>query len=345
MGTAVQEEGEFDRAIEYFDRAIQIRPDYGEARFNRAAIELLKGNFETGWRDYEGRSHQAIWRRNHSCPETMPRWDGASFSGKRLCVHSEQGLGDTLQFVRYLPLVKALGGTVILETSEPLLELLKPSAWVDEFVVQGTGKSKDADHDMCVPLLSLPGIFNTRLDTIPASVPYLNADAVKVNYWKKKLTTVDFKVGLVWAGNPTHKKDRSRSIGLEGFRALTNIAGVRVYGLQKGDAALQAQKMADTMEIRNFGDELNDFSDTAALIENLDLVVSVDTAVAHLAGAMGKATWVLLPFVPDWRWMLERDDSPWYPGLRLFRQPEKGNWEAVLQLLATELKAIASNPE
>ena len=343
LGTAVQEQGEFEMALEYFNQAIQIRPNYGEACFNRGAIHLLKGNFEQGWRDYECRTRQSVWKHNHGCPGTMPRWEGFSFSGKRLCVHSEQGLGDTLQFLRYLPLVKARGGTVILETSGLLRELVKNLKGVDEFVAQDSQSSTGVDHDICVHLLSLPGIFKTTLETIPVTIPYVVADSIKVSYWKQKLSSRDLKVGLVWAGNPSHKKDRSRSIELGRFEALAKIPGLRLYGLQKGDAALQAEEIADIMEIHNFGHKFYDFSDTAAVIANLDLVVSVDTAVAHLAGSMGKPIWLMLPYVPDWRWMLNRDDSPWYPTMRLFRQPEKGDWDTVLRRVASELGAIVSS--
>jgi len=342
LGTAMLEQGEFEKALEYFNRAIQIRPDYGEARFNRAAIQLLKGNFEQGWRDYEGRLQQTAWKRNHSCPERISRWDGSAFNGQRLYVHNEQGLGDTLQFIRYLPLVKERGGTVILETSELLREFFQDLKYVDEFVCQGSNNSTAVDHDICVHLLSLPGIFKTTMETIPASIPYVVADSIKVSNWREKLNSRDFKVGLAWAGNPSHKKDRSRSIELGRFGALAKIPGLRLYGLQKGDAALQAEKMTDIIEIRNLGEAFNDFSDTAALIANLDLVVSVDTAVAHLAGAMGKPIWLMIPYVPDWRWMLNRDDSPWYPTMRLFRQTEKGNWDSVLRRVATELGVLVS---
>jgi len=344
LGTAMQEQGEFDNALEYFNRALQIRPDYPEARFNRAAIHLLRGNFAQGWRDYEGRCQQADWQRRHRCPPGIPHWDGKSFTGKRLCVHGEQGLGDTLQFVRYLPLVKALGGTVVLETSELLVKLLAGSKMVDEFVTQGYRKSTETGHDVCVHLLSLPGLFQTTVETIPTTVPYVFADPIKVSCWKQKLTGPDFKVGIVWAGNPSHKRDRSRSVELERFAVLNKIPGLRLYGLQKGEAARQAGELAGAMDIQNFDDGLADFSDTAALIANLDLVISVDTAVAHLAGSMGKPIWVMLPYVPDWRWMLDRNDSPWYPTMQLFRQPEKGNWDAVMMNIAKELELLISSP-
>jgi ADP-heptose:LPS heptosyltransferase len=195
-----------------------------------------------------------------------------------------------------------------------------------------------------VHLLSLPGLFQTTVETIPTTVPYVFADPIKVSCWKQKLTGPDFKVGIVWAGNPSHKRDRSRSVELERFAVLNKIPGLRLYGLQKGEAARQAGELAGAMDIQNFDDGLADFSDTAALIANLDLVISVDTAVAHLAGSMGKPIWVMLPYVPDWRWMLDRNDSPWYPTMQLFRQPEKGNWDAVMMNIAKELELLISSP-
>jgi tetratricopeptide (TPR) repeat protein len=343
LGTAVQEQGKFELALNYFRRAIQLRPGYGEARFNHASIQLLLGNFEFGWKDYEGRVQQTAWRRNHTCPETISHWDGSAFSGQRLCVHSEQGLGDTIQFVRYLHLVKALGGTVILETSENLQRLLERIDGIDEIIARDANVVPVVNWDMCVNLLSLPGIFKTTLENIPSTVPYLSADSIKSRYWKEELTGQEFKVGVVWAGNPYHKKDSRRSLEPDCFAVLAGIRGIQLFGLQKGQGALKSKKVAERMNIRNLGDELYDFSDTAALIDNLDLVVSVDTAVAHLAGAMGKPVWVLLPKVPDWRWMLDRDDSPWYPTMRLFRQSEVGNWSSVLRRVAEELEVLVSS--
>ena len=343
LGAAMHEQGEFDKALAYFNRAVRLKPDYAEARFNRSAVNLLKGDFEQGWREYECRRRQANWKRSHTCPPGLPRWEGGSFIGKRLCVHSEQGLGDTVQFIRYLPRVKNLGGTVILETSVHLAELFKGLNSVDKVVVKDSKASPDVEYDMCVHLLSLPGLFRTTANTIPATVPYIAADPDKVKYWKQKLAGPDFNVGLVWGGSPVHKKDRIRSIELARFKILATIPGVRLYGLQKGRAALQAEKTMRDLNIHNLGDALGDFSDTAALIENLDLTISVDTSVAHLAGAMGKPVWVILPYVPDWRWMLDRDDSPWYPTMRLFRQPQQGNWGPIICRVAKELEVWAAS--
>ena len=343
LGTAMHEQGEFDNALAYFNRAVQLKPDYAEARFNRAAVNLLKGNFEQGWREYECRCLQVNWKRSHTCPPDLPCWEGGSFIGKRLCVHSEQGLGDTLQFIRYLPRVKNLGGTVILETSRHLAGLFTGLNSVDEVVVKDSNASPGVEYDMCAHLLSLPGLFRTTVDAIPATVPYIAADPNKVSYWKQKLAGPDFKVGFVWGGSPVHKRDRIRSIELARFEILATIPGIRLYGLQKGGAALQAERLTGDTRIHNLGDALGDFSDTAALIENLDLTISVDTSVAHLAGAMGKPVWVMLPYVPDWRWMLNRGDSPWYPTMRLFRQPQQGNWEAVICRVAEELEVLAAS--
>ncbi len=340
LGTAAQEAGDYNQALAHFEQALAIRPDYGDARFNRAAIQLLKGRLDAGWPDYEYRLQKAGNRRHHACPSPMPTWDGAPFSGRRLLVHCEQGLGDALQFVRYLPLVKQRGGIVILEANPCFKTLFSALAGVDRIVAPGSDPAA-VEHDVCIPLLSLPGIFKTTLETVPAEVPYIYADSKKTAIWAEKFSVLDMNVGIVWAGNPSHRRDHIRSLDLESFELLAEIPNARFFSLQKGPPALQTQRVTHPLSIQNLCDALADFSDTAAVIANLDLVISADTAVAHLAGAMGKATWVLLPFVPDWRWMLDREDSPWYPTMRLFRQPDPGNWTAVMRRVADELKALA----
>jgi ADP-heptose:LPS heptosyltransferase len=191
--------------------------------------------------------------------------------------------------------------------------------------------------------LSLPVIFNTTLKTIPAEIPYLFSDATKTSEWQNRLGSKGFKVGLVWAGKSSHDNDHARSCKLENFAPLANIPEVQLYGLQKGKAAGQAAKLADKMNLINLGEQFENFADTAGVIANLDLVISVDTAVAHLAGAMGKPVWVLLPFVPDWRWFFDRNDSPWYPTMRLFRQEKRGDWVAVMRRLTKEVQEVAEN--
>jgi ADP-heptose:LPS heptosyltransferase len=208
---------------------------------------------------------------------------------------------------------------------------------VDHLAQISATQKPAVNFDYHIALLSLPGIFQTRLETIHAKTPYIFADPQKQEAWRKKVDPDHFKVGIVWAGGILHQKDSSRSCSLKHFLPLTQIAGVHLYGLQKGPASQQVAQLSGKIQIKNYGEEFKDFSDTAGLIANLDLVVSVDTAVAHLAGAMGKPVWVLLPSPPDWRWMLERTDSPWYPTMRLFRQKNRGCWDAVLQRVAGAL--------
>ncbi|MCK4988575.1 MAG: hypothetical protein KAS40_23730, partial [Desulfobacterales bacterium] len=271
---------------------------------------------------------------------SKPRWSGESFAGRRLFVHSEQGIGDILQFVRYLPSVKARGGTVIFETRKPLMGLFKDLSGIDELVMFSADGNPAAEFDLYVPLASLPGIFETTLENIPAEVPYLFADREKSALWKDRLTAVGLKVGLVWAGTDT---DPRRACPLGWLKSLSDISGVNLYGLQKGIAAeqIEVEGLPQEMRMTNLGQEFEDFTDTAAVIENLDLVISIDTSVAHLAGAMGKPVWVMLPYAADWRWFLNRDDSPWYPTMRLFRQEKQGDWETVLQRITKELQKVA----
>ncbi len=297
---------------------------------NRSFVLLLTKNFEEGLPEYEWRS-RATNCTTHAFQQ--PGWDGTPLNGKSILVHAEQGFGDTIQFVRYLPMVQAKGGHMILECQNSLFHLLKNNAGVYD-VIERTPDCKSLDHiDVHVPLLSLPGIFGTKLDTIPSVVPYIMVDPGLVKQWRTRLSHNDaYKVGIVWAGNPLHKYVYyKRSCSLADFAPLVDIPGLVFYSLQKGPASVEANDPPKGMNIINLVDELNDFTDTAAVIANLDLVISIDTSVAHLAGAIGKPVWNLLSFVPDWRWLLDRDDSPWYPGMRLFRQTQLNNWEGVFK--------------
>lgn len=332
-----------EKAAHFYRKALELRPDYAEAHFNLATLNLLTGNFKAGWIGYEWRFKRRDWQKTYPYRYDRLRWNGGSFVGKKLYVHSEQGFGDTIQFIRYLPLVKARGGTVIFETMRPLLELFKNFPGIDELVAPSTDGQPAVACDLSIPLLSLPSVFGTTINTIPSDTPYLFADSFKTRSWQNRLSIPGFRVGLVWAGKPTHGNDRARSLRLEDCDLLMDIPGVRFYGLQKGTAARQAPKLAAKMNLINLGEQLNDFTDTAGVIANLDLVISVDTAVAHLAGAMGKPVWVLLPFVPDWRWFLDRKDSPWYPTMRLFRQEKHGDWMAVMRRVRKEVQELAQN--
>jgi tetratricopeptide (TPR) repeat protein len=339
-----QDVGANQKALFWYQRALQIKPDYAEARFNLATVYLLTENFQEGWQGYEWRFRRREWKRAYPHRYRKPRWNGENFAGQRLLVHSEQGLGDMLQFVRYLPWVKARGGTVVFETRKTLMDLFKNLPGMDELVVFAPDGQPTTEFDLYVPLASLPGIFETTLENMPAEVPYLFADHEKSARWQDRLTENGLRVGLVWAGTDT---DPSRACHLKWLRMLSDIPGLALYGLQKGIAAeqIEVEGLPQGMRMTNLGREFEDFADTAAVVENLDLVISIDTSVAHLAGAMGKPVWVMLPYTADWRWFLDRNDSPWYPTMRLFRQPKAKDWESVGQQIALELARFCSQTQ
>ncbi|MHC4568697.1 MAG: glycosyltransferase family 9 protein [Planctomycetota bacterium] len=344
-------------------QAIMLKPDYAEAHWNQGIVYLSKGSFQEGWREYDWRRktdwHVSAYPHSHR----KPRWNGESFVGRRLLVHCEQGMGDCIQFVRYLPQVKALGGTVIFEAWKSLHGLLRDFDGIDELEELSFDTQTQAQFDAHVSIMDLPGLFGTSEYTIPASVPYIHSDPVKVAHWRQKLAGPDLKVGIVWAGSARHSNDHNRSCRSEHLGRLAQTDGVRLYSLQKGVPARQANEMsfvsrasrprtagckpaaASTSQpepsVPNLGEQFQDFTDTAAAIEGLDLVISVDTAIVHLAGAMGKPVWVLLAYAPDWRWMLDRTDSPWYPTMRLFRQKQWGHWDSVFRVVGQELRVLA----
>ena len=349
MGAALHLEGQYDEAIENYEKAIQLTTKHAGARWNRSLLLLLKGRYTEGWKEYEYRRKTDSIKFAYPHTYEEPRWDGANFTGKRLLVHYEQGLGDNLLFVRYLPMVKARGGTVIFETPKPMYGLLKNSKAIDELIEKTPGSKPNVDFDLYVSLMDLPGIFETTVETIPAEVPYLHAEPEKVEHWRKRFTEKGFKVGLVWGGRPTRANEiftlQYRSCALEYLEPLAEIDTVKLYGLQKGPPAEQVKKLSKKIIISNFGEEFQDFTDTAAAIENLDLGISIDTSVAHLAGAMGKPTWVLLKFDADWRWLLEREDCPWFPTMRLFRQKKNEHWNVVIKRVAEELRILTRQTE
>jgi tetratricopeptide (TPR) repeat protein len=338
LGLAYKNQGHLGRAIERFTRAVEINPQLVEARWNRSFAHLLLGNFKDGWKDYECRLQQAGWKSLYPFRFQKPRWNGRPCPDKTIFVHDEQGLGDTLQFVRYLPMLKRRCAKVIFETRRSLIGILERHPGIDQLVPRLQAAPAAENWDFFIPLLSLPAIFGTSLDTIPKTMPYIQAPTEKAAYWRQRIDTTEFNVGVVWAGRPMHTNDRNRSCRLEHFLPLSEFTGIRLVGLQKGSAAAQAAALPADRKVVNFGEEFEDFSDTAGLIDNLDLVITVDTAVAHLAGAMAKPVWVLLPFIPDWRWMMHRQDSPWYPTMRLFRQKKHGDWKSVFQQVAAELQ-------
>ncbi|MGA1869741.1 MAG: tetratricopeptide repeat protein [bacterium] len=339
LGYALKAQGNINPAITCYKEAIAHEPDFAEAHWNLALAYLISGNFTEGFKRYEWRFRKTDWKCTYPFRYNIPRWDGSTYRGKTLFVHYEQGLGDTLQFIRYLPDVKARGGSVIFETGKPLIGLLKALPCIDKIIEPSSDGTLCEECDIYIPLLSLPEIFGTQIETIPAHIPYLYADPEKVKYWQGRLSEGHFKVGIVWAGKPSHRNDHNRSCAVDHFIPLAQTPGVRLYGLQKGEAAAQAARFSQNV-LYNVGEECEDFSDTAGVIENLDLIISVDTAVAHLSGAMGKRVWTLLPFAPDWRWLLIREDSPWYPTMRLFRQQIGGEWAEVFHRVAKALRVL-----
>ncbi len=335
-GNALKELGRLDEALTSYDKALALKPDYAQAHWNRSLLRLLKGDFERGWAESEWRWNNAslgLSKRNF----TQPLWLGAeSIDGRTMLLHHEQGLGDAIQFCRYAPLLAARGARVILEVEEPLKQLMSGLAGVSHCVSKGEALP---DFDLHCPLLSLPLAFGTRLETIPSTTPYLHAPA-RGQDWEARLGPKNRpRIGLVWSGNPRHRDDRKRSIELKALSPLFDVAATFV-SLQKDLRAGDEATLAERGDIIRLGPSLESFADTAALISQLDLVISVDTSVAHLAGALGRPVWVLLPFVPDWRWLLDRDDSPWYPTARLFRQTGSRDWRGVVERVRAALHQL-----
>lgn len=334
-GTALAAMARPEDALAVYQVALYLRPDYAEVHWNRSLAWLQTGNYERGWREYDWR-----WKRKRAVPRPFrqPLWDGSSLDGKTILLYSEQGKGDTIQFVRYATQVKERGGTVVVECPPDLVALLATCPGIDRIVAEGEPLP---DFHVQVPLMSLPGLFGTTLSTVPAAVPYLTPPAEQVQRWRDELDVEPaFKVGIVWQGNPRHKWDRRRSVPLTQFAPLAAVPGVRLYSLQKAPGDAQLAELAGRFAVTDLAPRLEQWNDTAALLETLDLVVTVDTAVAHLAGALGRPVWVALSFLVDWRWLHRRDDTPWYPTMRLFRQAELGVWEPVFERLAAELARL-----
>ncbi|MGD0140844.1 MAG: tetratricopeptide repeat-containing glycosyltransferase family protein [Tepidisphaeraceae bacterium] len=328
LAVALKSNGQLDEAIASYRQALWLKPDDARTHNNLALALLTRGDFQQGWEEHEWR-----WKcKDFPSPArnfAQPQWDGCPLEGRTLLLHTEQGLGDSVQFIRYLPLVEQRGGRIIIECQAELQRLIRPIAGRCQIVVSGQPLPI---FDLHCPLLSLPRVFGTNLDNIPNNVPYLRADAEDAGRWQRRLADHSplVKVGLGWAGSPAHRNDCNRSMKLATLAPLGQVPGARFFSLQKGEAAAETKTPPAGMELVDWTQELKDFADTAALIANLDLVIAVDTAVVHLAGAMGKPVWTLLPFVSDWRWLLERQDSPWYPSMRLFRQPRIGDWDGVI---------------
>jgi Flp pilus assembly protein TadD len=318
-------------ALRCFEEAIRREPQNPKAHWERCATLLALGDYERGWPEYEWR-----WRQNDfATPPPLfpqPRWNGSDLGGRRIFLYPEQGYGDTIQFARYATLVARRGGVVIIGSPPPLRALMATIPGVREVA---TNRATLPRFDVYAPLMSLPAIFGTTLETVPVEIPYL---APPRNDFKFENTNDgQFRVGIAWAGARSHKNDSNRSAPLECFLPLMELPGVRCHSLQVGDGIEELSQPQVAGKITDLGSRFRDFGDTAQAVAQMDLIVSVDTCVAHLAGAMGKSVWTLLPYEAEWRWMLRREDTPWYPGMRLFRQTDPGNWNRVLVRVAVEL--------
>ena len=336
LGTTLHHSGSFEDGIAVLRRAIALAPHHANARSGLGILLLMRGDLAEGWEEYEWRL-RSTERKGRKFPE-LP-WQGESLAGKHIYVEAEQGFGDTLQFARYIPLLAARGASVTLRVHQQLVALLRES--LPGVTVIGD-RGDPAPYQCDAVLLSLPRLFKTRLETIPAEVPYLRAPAAAVQRWNKRLAKMKgFRVGVVWAGNPDHVNDTRRSVALPLFAPLFAVRGTSFASLQYGNRIADLKKLKRKTPIEELGSKLQDFDDTAAAVTALDLVITVDTSVAHVAGALGKPVWVILPWVTDWRWLLDREDNPWYPTMRLFRQGKGEAVAAVIDRVAKELKAVA----
>jgi tetratricopeptide (TPR) repeat protein len=375
LGAALQESGRVPEAEEILRTCLSINPNHSDAHWNRGLALLAMGQWREGWMEYEWRQHlKEDVGQKRSFPQ--PTWKGSPLAGRTLLVLCEQGLGDTIQFIRYAPLLARQGARVIVECQSKLRPLLQ--GLVEERDA-GMGRRGDAERDgrrqeaeslpiqviakgeplpnfdMHARLLTLPGIMDSTPESVPAEVPYLHVDKNRVDRLgtllsgKRRGAETEFRVGLVWQGNTAHKGDKFRSIALEKFSPLANVPGVRLVSLQKGFGSEQIEKHREELKLIEWSDPADTTAEalveTAALMKNLDLVIAVDTSIAHLAGALGVPVWVAMPLASDWRWLLDREDTPWYPTMRLFRQRELGDWDEVIARMTAALRETVADKE
>lgn len=340
LGMALYDLGRLDEAMACFEQSLVIQPNYPEARRNRACYWLARGEYSKGWLEAEWRLECAD---SGKWSFLQPRWDGSPLAGRTLLVYAEQGLGDTLQFIRYIPLVEKSGGRVLVQVQGALVPLLTQS----DFGRWLTTPAAAASFEIQSPLMSLAGLLKDLKGQPYWERPYLAADPKLVARWEARLRDIrGFKIGIVWAGNPEMAQDRYRSVHLAQFAPLADVPGVRLINLQKGGPCQQLAEMAGRLDVINLGDDLDAtggaFMDTAAVIKHLDLVIAVDTSVAHLAGGLGVKVWVPLNFSPDWRWLDHGHQTPWYPTMRLFRQSEFDRWPGVFEEMAGALRPLVA---
>ena len=337
--------GYMDKALPYYNKVLELNPDHTEALFSRGLAYLVMGEFEKGWHGYEWRYNRPSQGSLRTYPE--PRWDGSDLQGKTILIHAEQGLGDTFQFIRYAKLIKEKNGIVIAAVQKPLVTLMKRCKYIDTVI---SIDETPPHFDVHSPMLSLPYALKTRLDTIPCEIPYLHADEKLTAEWKQKLAKdKNFKIGICWQGNDNYATPLLRatvaqkSVHPKEFAPICQLPGVSLYSLQKTTGTDQLKELPNGMHIITFDGDFDQsngrFMDTAAVIKNLDLVITVDTSISHLSSGLGTPTWIMLPNPSDWRWMMDRNDSPWYPNVtRLFKQPTPGDWQSMIKEVAVELK-------
>jgi tetratricopeptide (TPR) repeat protein len=331
---------QFPAALTHIEAVVTLQAEHADAHWNKAVLLLLLGDFLNGWREYEYR-----WKtttQQESAQYTQPQWMGSEdIRGKTILIFAEQGLGDTIQFVRFVTEVKAKGATVLLQVQPPLQKLLSNFNGVDHLFSQHD-KLDGVPFDFQCPLMSLPFALRTQLETIPTQVPYIDAPADRVQHWREQFPSSSKpRVGLVWAGNPNHKNDHNRSMSLQTLAPLLGITDLNFLSLQK-EVPKPDRDLFDTIDtLQDLSPHLTDFAETAAIIANLDLVIAVDTSVAHMVGALGVPAWIMLPDNPDYRWLLDRADCPWYPSARLYRQARAGDWSDVIDAIGADLRTLA----
>ncbi|MGB3404032.1 MAG: TIGR03032 family protein [Microcoleaceae cyanobacterium] len=332
LGYVYSQQRQLQDAIIHYGEAVRLNGSYAKARHNLGMTLLQTGEFERGFAESEWR-----WKTENftpfECPQ--PKWNGEDISDKTLLIHTEQGAGDAIQFIRYIPLVKQRCQRIILVCTESLKPLFETVEGIDQIMT--AGDISLSAFDVYCPLMSLPNIFKTTLDTIPADIPYLKV----TSKLKLKTSKTKFNVGIVWAGSPTHKNDKNRSCKITDFLPIIQLPNITLYSLQKGEKSQELQLLSNPSKVKDLESQLNTYAETAAIINQLDLIIGVDTSVVHVAGALGKPVWTLLCYNPDWRWLLDREDTPWYPTMRLFRASQPGDWAGVMTQVQQALGELA----
>jgi tetratricopeptide (TPR) repeat protein len=335
LGNALRSQGLLSEAVASYDRALLLQSDHPQVRLSRALCWLQMGDFDRGWAEYE-------WRLKcdeYSIPSfRQPVWDGAPLDGQTILLYADGGLGDTIQFIRYAPLVRERGGRVILYCQQQLARLAASCPGVEHATFES---ALVPEFEVYAPLMSLPRIFGTTLDNLPAEIPYLSADRSSIEQWSRELNpSSELKIGIAWQGNPGYRRDRERSFLLAQFEPVATLADVRLFSLQHGPGTEQIGEVTNRFAVTDLGSRLADFTEIAAVMRNLDLVIAPDTSLAHLGGALGVPVWLALSIAPDWRWLGNRLDSPWYPTIRLIRQRTRGAWGDVFERIAGELARL-----